>query len=402
MIRAVSFYGNMGDGEGMGMKYGPVALVRCGSYERREVEKAVGRAVELLGGIERYIKPGMKVLLKCNLLSRKRPEEAVTVHPAVVEAVVRAVQSAGAIPVIADSPGGLYTERVLKGIYKACGMEEVHERTGALLNYDTDIVEVSHPEGKVAKRMTVIKVLQDVDAVISLAKLKTHELTLFTGAVKNLFGVIPGMTKAEYHLRMKRIEEFSDLLVDICTYVKPVLSVMDGIEGMEGNGPSAGRPRHIGALLMSSNPHALDVVSAALVGLPVERICTVQRAKERGLCSTKLEDMEIIGDSFDELYVSDFKLPDSKKLGFLVRALESNNRVSEFLKFYLGPYPMIKYDACAGCGYCAKHCPPKAIKMVEGKPRIDLSVCIRCYCCQELCPYKAVAIRRNWFFRLFK
>ncbi|MFS8500309.1 MAG: DUF362 domain-containing protein [Caldicoprobacter sp.] len=384
------------------MKYGPVALMKCGSYDRQEVEKAVRWGVELLGGIEKYIKPGMKVLLKCNLLSRKRPEEAVTVHPAVVEAVVRAVQSAGAIPIIADSPGGLYTERALKGIYRACGMEEVHERTGALLNYDTDIVEISHPEGKVAKRMTVIRVLQDVDAVISLAKLKTHELTLFTGAVKNLFGVIPGMTKAEYHLRMKKLKEFSDLLVDICTYVKPVLSVMDGIEGMEGNGPSAGRPRHVGALLMSPSPYALDVVSAALVGLPVERICTVQRAEERGLCSSRLEDIEIIGDSFDELRVLDFKLPDSKKLGFLVRALESDNRLSEFLKFYLGPHPMIRYEACVGCGDCARYCPPKAIKMADGKPRIDLGTCIRCYCCQELCPHKAVFIRRNWFFRLFK
>ncbi|WP_394328180.1 indolepyruvate ferredoxin oxidoreductase subunit alpha [Caldicoprobacter faecalis] len=60
------------------------------------------------------------------------------------------------------------------------------------------------------------------------------------------------------------------------------------------------------------------------------------------------------------------------------------------------------YDACAGCGDCARYCPPKAIKMMEGKPRIDLNTCIRCYCCQELCPHKAVVIRRNWFFRLFK
>ncbi|MBM7582355.1 uncharacterized protein (DUF362 family)/Pyruvate/2-oxoacid:ferredoxin oxidoreductase delta subunit [Caldicoprobacter guelmensis] len=387
---------------GMGMKYGPVALVKCKGYDRQEVDSAVSRAVEMLGGIDRYIKPGMKVLLKCNLLARRRPEEAVTVHPAVVEAVVRVVQSIGATPVIADSPGGLYTERILRGIYRACGMEEVHERTGVILNYNTDTVEVSHPEGKVAKRMTVIKVLQDVDAVISVAKLKTHELTLFTGAVKNLFGVIPGMTKAEYHLRMKRLEDFSDLLIDICTYVKPVLSVMDGIEGMEGNGPSAGSPRHVGALLVSPSPYALDVVSAALVGLPVERICTVQRAEERGLCSSKLEDIELVGDPFDDLYISDFKLPDSKKLGFLVRALESNNRVSEFLKFYLGPHPVIRYDACAGCGDCARYCPPKAIKIIDKKPHIDLNACIRCYCCQELCPHKAVAIRRNWFFRIFK
>ncbi|NLO83023.1 MAG: DUF362 domain-containing protein [Clostridiales bacterium] len=384
------------------MQYGPVALVKCDSYQNDVVDGAVNRCLELLGGIGRYIKPGMKVLLKCNLLSRRRPEEGITVHPAVVEALVKTIQSAGAIPIIADSPGGLYTDRVLKGIYRVCGMEDVHRRTGALLNYDTGVMEVSNPDGKMAKRMTVIKILQDVDAVISVAKLKTHELTLFTGAVKNLFGVIPGMTKAEYHLRMKHLNDFSDLLIDICEYVKPVLSVMDGIVGMEGNGPSAGDVRHIGALLISPNPYALDVVSASLVGLPLERICTIKSAEARGLCSSRLDDMELVGDSFEQLYIRDFKLPNSRQVGFLIRALESNNRIAEFLKVYLRPYPVVMYDKCVGCGDCARYCPPKIISMAEGKPKIDLNGCIRCYCCQELCPHKAVVIRRNWFFRLFK
>jgi len=384
------------------MKYGPVALVKCDSYQNNVVDETVKRCIDLLGGIEKYIKPGMKVLLKCNLLSRCNPEEAVTVHPAVVEALVKMIQSAGAVPIIADSPGGLYTERVLKGIYRACGMEEVQRRTGALLNYDTGIIEVGNPDGKMAKRMTVIKILQDVDAVISVAKLKTHELTLFTGAVKNLFGVIPGMTKAEYHLRMKELSDFSDLLVDICDYVKPVLSVMDGIVGMEGNGPSAGDVRHIGALLMSPNPYALDVVSASLVGLPAGKVCTIRSAEERGLCSSNIGNIEIVGDSLRQLYIHDFKLPDSSHAGLLVRALESNNRIAEFLKKYLRPYPAFMYDKCVGCGDCARYCPPKVISMEGGRPRIELNSCIRCYCCQELCPHKAVVIRRNWFFRLFK
>ena len=384
------------------MKYGPVAIARCSSYQNRIVDGAVLRCLELLGGIDRYIKPGMKVLLKCNLLSRRRPDEGVTVHPTVVEALVKAIQSVGAEPIIADSPGGLYTERVLKGIYRVCGMEEVHERTGAVLNYDTGAIEVSYPNGKMAKKMTVIKVLQDVDLVISVAKLKTHELTMFTGAVKNLFGVIPGMTKAEYHLRMRQLNDFSDLLIDICEFVKPVLSVMDGIEGMEGNGPSAGDVRHIGALLMSPNPYALDVVSASLVGIPVERVCTIRSAENLGLCSSRLNDIQIVGEPFDQLRINDFKMPDASQNGFLVRVMESNGRIAEFLKRYLRPYPMIMYDRCVGCGDCARYCPPKVISMMEGKPRIDLNNCIRCYCCQELCPHKAVEIRRNWFFMLFK
>jgi uncharacterized protein (DUF362 family)/Pyruvate/2-oxoacid:ferredoxin oxidoreductase delta subunit len=384
------------------VKFGPVALVGCNDYDYKKVEEAMGQSLEILGGIGKYIKPGMKVLVKCNLLSRRRPEEGVTSHPAVVEALVRAIQFIGAIPIIGDSPGGLYNERILRGIYRTCGMEEVCHRTGALLNYDTDIVEISHPEGKVAKKMTMVKILKEVDAVISVAKLKTHGLTLFTGAVKNLFGVIPGMTKAEYHLRMKQLKEFSDMLVDICTYVKPVLSVMDGIVGMEGNGPSAGDIRHIGALLVSPSPFALDVVSAALVGIPTEKVCTIQRAKERGLCSSSLEDMDILGHNFHDLYVPDFKLPDTSEVDFLIRVLESNNPIAQFLKLYLQPHPSIMHDTCVGCGDCARYCPPYAIQIEWGKPHIDLNKCIRCYCCQELCPHKAVAIKRNWFFRWFK
>lgn len=161
-----------------------------------------------------------------------------------------------------------------------------------------------------------MELLQEVDAVISVAKLKTHGMTLYTGAVKNLFGVIPGMTKAEYHLRMNRVEDFTEALVDICQYVKPVLSIMDGVVGMEGDGPSAGTPRKIGAILASNSPYALDVVCASLVGISPERVPTIQRAMERGLCSYSLDDIKLLGDSFDELYIDDLKLPVTGKLVF--------------------------------------------------------------------------------------
>ncbi|NLI61014.1 MAG: DUF362 domain-containing protein [Clostridiales bacterium] len=378
-----------------------VSLIKCNSYELDEVEDALEKSLRLIGGIDSYIKPGMKVLVKCNLLMKKKPEECTTTHPTVVEALVKRLQAINAIPIIGDSPGGLFTPRLLSGIYTASGMADVAQRTGAELNYNTNSMEVSYPEGRVVKKLTVMELLKEVDAVISVAKLKTHGMTLYTGAVKNLFGVIPGMTKAEYHLRMKKVEDFTGALVDICGYVKPVLSIMDGVMGMEGDGPSAGTPRKIGAILASDSPYALDLVCASLVGIDPERVPTVQRAVERGLSSYDLDDIELLGDSFDELLIEDFKLPVTGEISFLHRAFGSNSQLASFLNHHLGPKPYFNYDECIGCGDCQRYCPPKAIEMVNRKPVVDLKECIRCYCCQELCPKKAVDIRRSWFFKAF-
>lgn len=379
-----------------------VSLVKCNSYELDEVELALEKSLRLIGGLDSYIKPGMKVLVKCNLLMKKKPEECTTTHPAVVEALVKKLKAVGAIPIIGDSPGGPFTPRLLRGIYSATGMIDVAQRTGAELNYNTNPMEVSFPEGKIIKKLTVMELLQDVDAVISVAKLKTHGMTLYTGAVKNLFGVIPGMTKAEYHLRMNKVEDFTEALVDICEYVKPALSIMDGVMGMEGDGPSAGTPRKIGAILASNNPHALDLVCASLVGIAPNRVPTIQRAVERGLCSYSLDDIELLGDSFDELRIDDFKLPVTGEISFLHRVFGSNSRLATLLNHHLGPKPYFNHDECIGCSDCQRYCPPKAIEMVNRRPVVDLKKCIRCYCCQELCPEKAVEIKRSWFFKMFK
>jgi len=379
-----------------------VSLIKCSSYELDQVEYALENSLKLIGGLENYIKPGMKILVKCNLLMKKKPEECTTTHPAVVEALVNKLKAIGAIPIIGDSPGGLFTPRLLRGIYSATGMTDVAQRTGVELNFNTNSMEVSFPEGKIVKKLTVMELLQEVDAVITVAKLKTHGMTLYTGAVKNLFGVIPGMTKAEYHLRMNKIEDFSDALVDICEYAKPVLSIMDGVVGMEGDGPSAGVPRKIGAILASSSPHALDVVCASLVGIEPERVPTIQRAVERGLCSYSLDDIKLLGDSFDELRIDDFKLPVTGEISFLHRVFGSNSKLASLLNHHLGPKPYFNHDKCIGCRDCQRYCPPQAIEMINKKPVVDLKKCIRCYCCQELCPKKAVEIRRSWFFKMFK
>ncbi|MGE5652739.1 MAG: DUF362 domain-containing protein, partial [Bacillota bacterium] len=204
-----------------------VALVKAASYDQEVVDDALRKALELVGGLGTYVKPGMKVLLKVNLLMKKRPDEATTTHPAVVAGVAKMVKELGATPIIGDSPGGPYNEGWLKGIYAHCGMEEAAQASGAELNRDFEVAELAAPTGKLVRKIEVIKAAVDADLVISLAKFKTHGMTTFTGAVKNLFGVIPGMAKVEYHLKMPEVGLFTELLVDICEAVKPGLSIMD-------------------------------------------------------------------------------------------------------------------------------------------------------------------------------
>lgn len=374
-----------------------VVLKYCPDYTAN-VEEALRTALHELGGMSAFVKPGQRVLLKVNLLMKKRPEEAVTTHPAVVETVVRLVQEAGGVPVIGDSPGGPYTVHALRAIYARSGLKEVAERTGAQLNEDVDQITVPHPEGKIVKSLTVTKSVTDADVVITLSKLKTHGMMTYTGAVKVLFGVIPGLLKAEYHLKMPDIMDFARLLLDISEWVKPALNIMDGVVGMEGNGPSAGQPRNIGALLVSTDPYALDVVAADLIGLKPEKVPTIRAARERGLVSS-LDEIELKGDDRSLWRIKDFKLPKSVSINFL-DMVPLPVSVRQFVLDRLRPRPLFQHEQCIGCRDCVNSCPPQALSLNEqGRPVVDLEACIRCFCCQELCPRQAVEIVRPWLGR---
>ncbi|HEX3016213.1 MAG TPA: DUF362 domain-containing protein, partial [Desulfobacteria bacterium] len=318
-------------------------------------------------------------------------------HPAVVEAVARQVKEAGGTPVIGDSPGGLYNVHVLKSIYQAAGLDKVAERAGAELNWDVGEVTIPNPNGKLVKSLTITSCCAKADVVISLAKLKTHSMMTMTGAVKILFGVIPGLKKVEYHQRMPKAEHFAELLIDIVEAVKPKLSVMDAVVGMEGDGPSAGTPRQIGAILASENPYALDVAAATIIGLEAKQVPTIKAAEGRGFAAS-LEQVEIVGEKPESLIISDFKVPKGFPINFL------DGKVPVVLRNLaarsLRPRPLFKHDQCIGCADCVRSCPPEALYLNEDKrPVVDLDKCIRCFCCQELCPRKAVEVKRPWLGR---
>ncbi|HQE65757.1 MAG TPA: DUF362 domain-containing protein [Bacillota bacterium] len=373
-----------------------VSIVKCDDYEFNNVKRAVYEALDGIENIKLKIIKGSRVLIKTNLLMRKNPEDAVTTHPAVVEAVVRYLQDIDCKVIIGDSPGGPFTEWNLKSVYKAAGMFGVAERTGCELNFDTSVLEISNSGAKRLKSMQIIRIAKEVDFVVSAAKLKTHGMMTYTGAVKNLFGVIPGLVKADYHLRLNNADNFADHLVDICETVKPVFSIIDGIDGMEGDGPSAGEKRHAGLILASENPYALDTAASSIIGIEPVTVPTIRAASSRNLFSGDLKDIDIKGVRLDEIRIEPFKLPKSHNAnligGRVPKAFE------RMVLNTLRPKPVFNHEICISCGDCKRSCPPGIIDMSSGKPVPDLSKCIRCFCCHELCPKKAVDIKRHWLY----
>jgi uncharacterized protein (DUF362 family)/ferredoxin len=365
-----------------------VAAVRVNDYAYANIERGLNELLTHLGGITNWVKPGDRVLIKPNMLEGVPSEKAVTTHPELVRAVIRGVKQAGAFPMVGDSPGTAGTLKVAEkcGILAVCREEEVE-----VVPFDTT-VEIPYPDGLTVKKFTVTKRLTEVDKVISLAKMKTHTFMGMTGATKNMFGFIVGMQKAQFHLRMQERKEFAGMLIDLANFVKPVLSIVDGVVGMEGNGPRNGRPIQAGVLLAGENCFAVDVVMAEIMGFNPDRLPLTALALEQGL-TPDLSGIDLVGSAKDLR----LKFVEPRSM------IALNDRIpkwaAELGRNHLTARPEIN-DACIACGRCAAHCPPKAMTIKNGKIHIDYDKCIRCYCCQELCPENAVHLEEGRLLKL--
>ncbi|MGL4732022.1 MAG: DUF362 domain-containing protein [Clostridium sp.] len=379
-----------------------VSLRKCNDYEYDNIKKSIEMMLDDLGGIEKFVSKNSKVLIKPNLLMKKRPEEATTTHPMVVKVLCEKLLKLNCEVIIGDSPGGPYTVTSLKGIYKSSGMKDVADELGITLNYDISDVKVENYDANALKYMDIITPITKVDHIINICKFKTHGMATFTGGVKNLYGCIAGLKKAEIHYRFPTEELFcEEVLLDICSYVNPTLTIMDGVVGMEGDGPSAGVPRHLGVMLASQSPYALDAVACKIINLNSDRVPTLRGSIKRGYIKEDFSDINILGEDIEKLIIKDFKIPSTSKDFRLLKS-----RLPKFLHEpitkLITPKPVVRHKDCIKCGKCIQACPAKVMSFNENKVTINLDNCIRCYCCHELCPKKAVDIKRNFIFKLIK
>lgn len=369
-----------------------VSMVRCPDYDYPRVKDAIRRSLELIGGLGAVVKPGDKVLLKVNVLLGTASERAVTTHPAVVRAMAELVREAGGVPWVGDASGAYgMTGQALR----LSGIQKASEEAGAeLLNFEaTGSYEVLVPGHRVLEKILVAKPVMDCDVLVSMPKMKTHQLVKYTGAVKNFFGIIPGAAKARIHLDAPSEERFSEATVDIFSVVKPRLAVMDGIVGMEGEGASNGAPINSGLILASGDCVALDVVASEAMGFNHKDIFVTNYAHARGLGVGELADIQVVGEQLSDVRIN------FRKSRYLF------NRLPPFIgKFVMRRMENIwgivmDGSKCTRCGICQKSCPPSAITM-SPFPQIDKNKCIKCFCCHELCRYGAVELKTSLVGRL--
>ena len=363
-----------------------VSIVRCMSYDRKKVLGAVREAVDLIGGMTSFVKKGQKILIKPNLLSAKHPEDIVHTHPEVVRALVRLAKEAGGIVSIGDSPGNFFTIKSVDMIYKNAGLVEVAREEGVeLVRFD----RITHVKG-----YPIASAALESDCVISIPKMKTHDLAVITGAVKNTFGLIPGLYKVECHKKAPPLKDFCKVLVDVFSITKPHLNIMDGIISMEGDGPgSAGLPRNTGLVIASSDAVALDTVFSKLIGFEPSRNLVLKEAERRGLGAARLDQIKILGEKLETVLITDYKLPKASAI-FAAPPI-----VAKIATKLLNFRPFIEEKLCKKCMICVKSCPVDAITVNKKISKIDPKKCVKCFCCHEVCPYKAISIRKNIFSR---
>ena len=368
-----------------------VSAVKAHNYNLAELVPAVRKSLELIGGLNSIVKPGSKVFLKINHLSPPSPpEKGIVTHPVFTEAVIILLEETGAeITVGDDIEEGDEDGFIVSGYRAMCKRQHVK-----LLNLrEAGFVEQAC-NGKILKNLYISKIVQEADVIINLPKFKTHSLTIFTGGIKNMYGIIPAGLRRRFHGDYLRPEDFCQMLVDIYSLAKPELTIMDGIMAMEGDGPGSGKMRNTGLILAGRDAVALDAVCGGIIGLKPEDVLTTRYAGERNSGISDLRKIEVAGEKFDSLIINDFKLP-ARAVRIAVKGAPRG--LAKNILEQVAPRPRVIKKNCTACYQCVKACPTGAAAMVGKTAVINDKLCIRCMCCHEVCRFNAIFPRRPFF-----
>lgn len=366
-----------------------VSIIKCKDYNPELVLGSVRMAIDLLGGITNFIKPRSKVLVKPNLLMAKGPESGIVTHPEILRAVIIILKEINCKILVGDGPcvWGKQIEDVTD-VYRLSGVSKVCEEEGVEL--------VKFDKRRMRKKFPLTTHLDECDHLVSIPKFKTHELTLLTGAIKNLFGLIPGTFKTELHKNYFDNCDFSRILVDILEEAKPSLTIVDGILALEGDGPAtSGKTRELGLILAGQDCVAIDALMAKIMNIEPFDVLSTKEAATRGLGVGDINSIEVLGEKLSDVIERSFLLPASsairKNVPKLIIAL-----VKKFIRYYPESIP----SKCIRCVACINICPNKCITMKKWGIAFDYNECIACFCCQEACPEAAIRVRKSLLARI--
>jgi uncharacterized protein (DUF362 family)/NAD-dependent dihydropyrimidine dehydrogenase PreA subunit len=368
------------------MKRAKVSIVKVGDYNSKEIQTGLKRSLSLLGGLENIIKPRSKVFVKINHLSPPSfPDDAIVTHPSFTAEVLRLLLELNLEITVGDDIQSKGKDGfLLSGYRKVCNDLGIR-----LVNLKERGFREVNCKGQILEKVLISPLLHEADYILNLPKLKTHSLTAFTGAVKNMFGIIPYGLRLDYHRLYKRSDVFSQMLVDIFSCAPPHLTIMDGIVAMEGEGPSGGSPKRVGLILASQDSVAVDAVASKIVGLDPLNIFTTHSANERGLGTGEMERIEIAGEDISRVEVRNFK-HSAVAQGFIKRKIPSF--LHGFIQSQLTLTPKIKVNKCTLCLECVDICPKGAARLDGDLVWIDRRLCIHCMCCHEVCHFQAIKL----------
>lgn len=380
-----------------------VALTGCNDYGLPLVRKAVADCVDRLPDLQEKCTNADTVLVKPNLLSsREPPEKHVNTHPSVARALCETLTGDfGCRVFIGDSCGSLSPSSTERAISNS-RIDAVARATDAeIYNVDSQPRQsVPAAHGRVLSEVMIPSNLQDFDLIISLPKLKTHQLTYITCAVKNLLGLVPGAGKKQAHILAPRGTKFASLLCDLFALIQPGVALVDGVVGMEGAGPNNGTLREMGVIGASTDCSALDSVMARIMNMEPTRIPLLREAAERDLGTVDADSIEVIGAPMARFAAPDFKKPAAYANDLMLRLLPTS-AARTVLEGFSRVHASIDQERCRRCGECARNCPSGAINYLDEREqyRVNPDDCISCFCCDEVCPFDAIIMKKPPFRR---